>query len=323
MYKIGLTQKEKQSLCEKYESGIKVPQLCKEFGRCVYTIYDVLRKNNIKTHRRISGRNINNFSEKEINHIILLYASGLNSAIVGNEFGISHTLVLKIIEKYSDLDHSRVFRIRKYKDTKQDYFDNIDTEEKAYFLGLLFADGCNSTVGISIGLQEKDKHIIEKWRDAVSPSQPIVFIKKRELSHQNQYGIAIYSKSLCKQAALIGLIPRKSLILEWPQWLTDPELQRHFIRDYFDGDGSLTVGNNIDYQHQWSVVSTLDFCIGVDKIINSHLDVHFWYELHANGITRKLATGGNRQVLRLCNWLYRDATVYLHRKYDRYQELVR
>lgn len=52
----------------------------------------------------------------------------------------------------------------KYKDRNNNYFDKIDTENKAYFLGLLYADGSNSIKNgkISIALQARDKDILNK-----------------------------------------------------------------------------------------------------------------------------------------------------------------
>lgn len=49
---------------------------------------------------------------------------------------------------------------RKY-DINQYYFDKIDCEEKAYFLGFLYADGCNhiNNTKISMFLKEEAKKI--------------------------------------------------------------------------------------------------------------------------------------------------------------------
>ena len=63
----------------------------------------------------------------------------------------------------------------------------------------------------------------------------------------------------------------------------------------------------------------------VDKVINQQINIHFWFDKSnqndKNQITTKLGTGGNRQILRLMDWLYEDANYYIQRKYDKYLEL--
>src|SRR5690606_14362207 len=77
---------------------------------------------------------------------------------------------------------------RKYK-INQNFFDNIDTEEKAYFLGLLCADGCNhiNNTKVSLFLKESDKEILEKFKNMLQPEKPLNYaIRKRG---SNQWGI--------------------------------------------------------------------------------------------------------------------------------------
>ena len=71
----------------------------------------------------------------------------------------------------------------------EDYFDIIDTEEKAYLLGFLYADGNHFTKKnrITIGLQEKDKHILEKFNELIGSNRPLFLRKKENLkNHENK-----------------------------------------------------------------------------------------------------------------------------------------
>lgn len=130
---------------------------------------------------------------------------------------------------------------------------------------------------------------------------------------------------MTQQLTKLGCMPAKSLILEFPKWLIDPVLQRHFIRGYFDGDGSIyskepTKTGHIDYG--WQITSTQSFCENVYDIMRRETDCQFYLAKCSNNITYTLSSGGNLQVQKIMNWLYRDATIYLPRKYEKYLTLL-
>lgn len=52
-------------------------------------------------------------------------------------------------------------KLRKYS-LNESYFEKIDSEEKAYFLGFLFSDGSVSKYSLNLSLAEVDKEILEK-----------------------------------------------------------------------------------------------------------------------------------------------------------------
>ena len=132
---------------------------------------------------------------------------------------------------------------------------------------------------------------------------------------------------LSSQLTNLGCMPCKSLILTWPEYL-DNKLQSHFLRGYFDGDGSLysKKPNKTNYvNYGWQITSTDKFCLKVKEIIESKLLIHCSKSLSCpktNQITTTLSIGGNKQVLKILNWLYKDATIYLPRKYNKYIEFT-
>lgn len=81
----------------------------------------------------------------------------------------------------------------------KNYFEKIDSEDKAYFLGLLYADGCNSTsatqnhASIVLNLQEGDKEILEKFMKYINSNKPLLYRPKQE-NHNPQYRFVINSK---------------------------------------------------------------------------------------------------------------------------------
>lgn len=172
-----------------------------------------------------------------------------------------------------------------------------------------------------INLQEEDKEILEKFSFSILEENILKFRDLSKRFRKNQWVLRICNKRMCKQLEKIGCPPAKSLILIWPEWLIDPKLQRHFIRGYFDGDGGLKCNINNYHAYTFQITSTFNFCQNVDKVINQQIPTHFSYDINANGKTTTIYVNGNRQISKLMDWLYQDATIYLQRKYLKYQEM--
>jgi len=225
---------------------------------------------------------------------------------------------------------------RRY-DLDQTFFDTIDTEEKAYFLGLLYADGCNHTENneTTISLQEEDVDILEKFRLAVRSSAPI---RPNDYNHR-KYGrkririFSMCSKRICNRLSELGCVKAKSLVLKFPTSDQVPShLIRHFVRGYFDGDGcfvSTRIGRKLSssgYQ-QWSIgiVSTENFCKGLQAIAESQVGISTYLgkrHKDRDDTNRNFNISGNKQVTKFMDWLYKDATVYLLRKKAKYEAAV-
>ena len=154
-------------------------------------------------------------------------------------------------------------------------FETIDTEEKAYWLGFLYADG---SVGskehkIELGLAEQDLKQIEKFRDFIGINNKISY-RPTTKSYRYSFRSEFCKEDLIKQ----GCMPKKSLILKFPTEDQVPQnLIRHFIRGYFDGDGWFT---NTEECFQVGIIGTEDFIKGfLDNITiynkeNKIFDVH-------------------------------------------------
>ena len=131
---------------------------------------------------------------------------------------------------------------RKYK-LNDDFFEKIDCEEKAYFLGIIYSDGCLYEKGknsktISIKQQEERKDIIYKFKKALNSTHNInIFLHGSKLC----YSLLIYSEKMFNDLVDKGLSPRKSLTINFPTFI-NKSLMPHFIRGLFDGDGCIWNG---------------------------------------------------------------------------------
>lgn len=216
---------------------------------------------------------------------------------------------------------------RKYK-LNEHYFDKIDTPTKAYILGFFYADGSinlpKSTVSIS--LQEEDGYILDRMRREFGSTKELEFLNysnKHDFgyTYKNQYRLLFFSIYLCKQFEKLGVVQNKSLILEFPDWLRK-DLIPHFIRGYYDGDGSVCFGSGRKTNCILTVTSTNNFCLKIKEIIEKELGINTYIAdaSNHNGITKVFGISGTLQVKTFLDYIYKDADIYLIRKYLKYVE---
>ena len=114
----------------------------------------------------------------------------------------------------------------------QDFFEEIDCEEKAYFLGLIMADGYISPNQrtISIALKREDEHILQKLLDCIGSESPLA-----DKKNGKQKVLTIHSRKMVIDLERYSIKHNKTYTLAFPKLRED--MYRHFIRGYFDGDG--------------------------------------------------------------------------------------
>lgn len=304
-----------------FQSGMSISDIAKKYKAPYSTVYYYVK--HLKPHRFEA----NHLPEDTKLTICDLYHSGLSTVKIGNKYNISHKAVAKVLDEY-DIQRTGVGQ-RKYH-VNESYFDSIDTQEKAYWLGLLYADGCNYVPKqtISISLEESDREILEKFREATENEKPLEFLdysNKHDFGYQykNQYRFLIFSAHMSKILEEKGVVHNKSLKITFPSFL-EPDLYSHFLRGVMDGDGSFGVFN-VSVPHKSlsiSLTATEDFCIRVKEILNEQLGIYSSISDASchNGITRTLNICRKNDVRLFLDWLYKDATIYLKRKHDIYTD---
>ena len=203
-------------------------------------------------------------------------------------------------------------RVNKYA-LNHDFFARIDTEEKAYALGLLASDGWVSRSGkqVSIALQVRDGQILYDLR-RVMGSNARVFEKARGgfPGSGPRKQIIFDSKKLVADLAKWGVIPGKSVTLRYPRGIP-VHLQRHFVRGLFDGDGHIrAIPKKAFY-----FLGTLSLILKLRRVIARHTGVLLSGACEAQGCWKLSGYGGSTEVLR---WMYEDATIFLRRKHRVY-----
>ena len=218
-------------------------------------------------------------------------------------------------------------------------FDSIDTEEKAYWLGFIYADGYikfndgdkKACYAFELSLSIEDLEHLNKFNIFMKHIKDNVKIGKTRCNNKTfeRCRWNIVNKHLWETLNKYGCTPRKSLTLEFPDKsifiesdkYSKEELIRHFIRGYWDGDGCLTWSNKEHTYPHISVLGTENFLTE----LKSNLPLKFDYVLGYNNnseLTRVLSVHG-RNGYELAKYLYNDSTIYLERKYNKYLEYCR
>jgi hypothetical protein len=263
--------------------------------------------------------------------IITEYLGGDSIAKIAKSRGHDGAFIASILNHNNIPRRPAGYQCRKYP-INETFFDLIDTEAKAYFLGLLYADGCNHSNNtlVSIGLQEQDRHILERFRDLICPTHPLLFTDRGKEGRQNRYTLRLNSRILTDKLTALGCTPVKSLTLQFPDYIPD-HLLHHFVRGYFDGDGciSYSIPKISKIQHRdyhWNMISSVDFCRSLEPILEAKTGINVGIKISKtkNGDQfGTLTSWGNKQTVKFLTWLYQDATIFLLRKHEIYLECLR
>lgn len=261
------------------------------------------------------------FTDFQLNDIKNSYLSGESSVKIGKRYGCNHHKILSVLHGMN-VGVDRTKSIRKYH-VDETYFDKIDTQNKAYILGFLFADGHNamSKSTLTMSLQEEDFDILEKIRIELSSDKPLEFLdysNKHDFGYhyKNQYRMNVFSKHICDSLNNIGMTTNKSLTLRFPT--IDPILYSHFIRGYFDGDGTIKKKTG-----SFGITSTFEFVNNVKSILDDSLGLKYGILTESsckNGITYDLNYHRKSETSKIFEWMYSDAELYMKRKYNFYKE---
>jgi hypothetical protein len=188
-----------------------------------------------------------------------------------------------------------------------EFFHQVNTEHKAYWLGFLYADG-NVIVKpghrITIKLAVKDADHLEEWHRSIRSCNPVKLMSGGAVSQH-------YSKAMVGDLIQLGCVPNKSLVLTFPS-LVPKHLVHHFVRGYFDGDGSANLKKDQKTpQLRLTFIGTESFLTSLKEIVNVTAALR---PAGNNKIVRALEISGNVQATRVADWMYRDSTVFLKRK---------
>lgn len=248
--------------------------------------------------------------------IISLYKNGLVAKDIAKMLGYKyHQPIYNTLKKYCDYkpknkdDYSY---FRRYA-VNESFFDNIDTEEKAYILGFIAADGYVEKGRIMISLNSIDKDILFKIREAMGSNHPIKdFIKDGKFKHSC---LTINSVNICQKLSEYNLLSPKSLSMSNIIEFVPDEFKYHFMRGYFDGDGNIIYGAKYKSGTKYcvTIIGTKEF---LETSFNSHFDTNNSIAKYKSCNMYYWRVTKRSLVDDFISKIYKNSSIYLDRKYN-------
>lgn len=294
-------------------SKYSITQIAKKFQCCTKTVSNTLKKNNITIVNR------QNEIKFDINEAIQDYKNGMTLEDVCNKYHTSYYFMKKVL---NDVNIKIINPTTKTK-FDETIFDNIDTEEKAYWLGFIFADGyVSDKSSFELSLAEKDYNHLVKFNKFMKHEDPKHVKINKASYNKKRCRWSIRNIHLNKILNSYGCTPRKSLTLEFPKLeiFKDKSLIRHFIRGYFDGDGCITrYINSKTVSPDINLLGTSNFCDTLATILKEHRILSkIIQNKRRNEKTKTLRFDVYNGIL-FINYIYNNSNIYLDRKYKLYQ----
>ena len=295
--------------------NLNTVQIAKEIGCSDSAVGKILEKNNIP---RIHTPNEIIFSKEQIEDICYRYNNMETTIEISKIYNVCDITIAKLLRKNGVTIRSAK---RRSKINRHNYFNNIDSIDKAYFLGWMISDGSiiesKTRQGrekvVSLEIHNKDRYILELFACVLGANASIVKVSKK----RNHAYIRFASNQMSNDLAKYGVVPNKSFITYLPKLRND--LMPHLLRGIFDGDGTITIDKN-NCGHIAFYGSEM-LCNQISEYLNIELGFnknkvskttcyHVWY-------------GGRKLIKDMMRFLYNDCKeFYLERKYLKFKEVV-
>ena len=304
-----INEEETKEIISRYKNGETKEQISKALHRKVDTIRKILKANGIENIKRT----FRTWSDEEV---IDLYNKGISLTQIQRETGINRNSVAKVLKEHG------IEVINRQNQTKfNEYvFDVIDTEEKAYWLGFIFADGNISSPNkkgkaiytFEISLQLSDTNHLYKFNKFMEHQ------KNNVKTDSFRCRWSVTNKHLWETLNSYGCTPRKSLTLEFPKLeiFKDKSLIRHFIRGYFDGDGCISHNDQEQEIPCINVLGTNEMLSTIQNYIL--MDNNPFYLNNPKNKTTLVISRSTSKAVMFMYALYYKSNIYLDRKYQKF-----
>ena len=307
-------------------------EVTKEFLKTQDSIYNLSKKFNISSDEIIKKLKEDGFLYAKLGAISKLiinlkfasdeYLANENNTIqdICKKFNVSHTTFSKYLKNYLGIKIEK----RVKHNFNFNYFDSIDTEEKAYWLGFIFADGYISSSPLKsegkkaytfeLSLKLGDQNHLKLLQKELNTERPV-------LTTNSRCRLLVNSKHFWETLNNYGCTPNKSLILKFPnsKIFKTKDLIRHFMRGYFDGDGCISYANKEHTTLTMQLLGTKDFLqIFIQNLPEDLRDFTLRHNHNNEKELTYLINTSSNKAYKFFKFLYENSNVYLERKYSRF-----
>ena len=307
--KRGDNDKYKDEIYKMFEAGNSACSIAKILGISKPFVLRSLKDAGFDTSIRSTARK--RPLTYDASKIVEFYQYGLSSNKIAEIFTTDVTHIRRILrENNVELLDSRI----KY-NVDETFFKIIDTQEKAYCLGLWYSDGTVDLRGLArLYLKVEDIELLE------NVAKVLKFNGKVYTGVYSEYGtemacLPICRVSFCADLARLGCVPNKSLFVQFPtNDIVPDDLLRHFVRGYFCGNGTIT-------ENYCSFATNRYFATGLSDVLSQlGIESKIYYRKDKHEDIASLFINKKADRCKLYLWMYKHSTLSLPRKRDFYFE---
>lgn len=311
-----IDQNIRKKIADLYTSGKSSTELVRLTSISETTILNIVKEFGL------TPRGSRVLEEENYPKIIEDYKNGLSKRKISEKYKCGERTVIKILQTAGEYERN-MSESRQVYCVNQNYFDTIDTSEKAYFLGFLWADGHNQVKhnDVRIDLSVKDVGLLEKFKKWLSSSHPIHHrIRKDGFGARSVHvQLNIKNQHLSRSLLALGMVQHKTRHPIWPQ--IESVFERDFIRGFLDGDGCWYIRKDqFPFQGSVSFGGNIKFLSQVALKIEEYTQIKSGVYLRKGSLLYgAISFSGKQQMIRFGRWLYQDkGDAYLDRKYQKY-----
>ena len=323
-----MTENEKELIIKLHLEGKYTTEIAKEINRSQTTIERFLKREGYKLHKR------GVLTKEDEEFIINEYKNGKTCVDIYNnnfkEIFTSSAMIERVVKRHG------ISRGRYVKPVtlNEDYFEVIDSEKKAYWLGMLMADGCvikksENSYAIKLELKVEDKYILEEFAKDVETD---LIVKDYEYEYKNRANkhnaiIQLHSKKMAEDLSKYGIIPNKTYTQnKLPN--IPLEYMCHYIRGYFDGDGGISLIKPKDQNiHRAKVMFCADKTLAqeIQDLLLKRIGIQSYIvdmNKYGNNIYN-VRFDRNEYIYKFYEYIYCNATFYMKRKKDKFDKFIK
>lgn len=288
-------------IARKYQNGKMISELADEYRCGRKAIRSALIRQGLSVRHggpNACGRFFDDDGDRKVRK---LYNSGKSIAEITKIYNLgSLKTVNQSLKRTGDRRPNRTYFFDEH------VFDMVDTEEKAYWLGFLYADGSPGDHQIRLALSVRDQSHLEKFRSFFGDRCPPMH------GDGKACWVTLSSRHLVDTIAQYGIVIGRNQFFKMKNVLHS-DLHRHFIRGCIDGDGFISPNGNVG---RIGLLSQEDVLIWTRNVFHENLGVSHTMKIEQRQGIYQITWGGKYQFKKIVAWLYDQATIYLERKYQ-------
>lgn len=214
----------------------------------------------------------------------------------------------------------------------RNFFEELNTQEKAYWLGFIYADGwvCLSDVNAELGIELAaidDPHL-HKFKEAlraesteiVTAWKPENYVKSigRTIRATETSKIRLYSKNLVEDLISHGVHLRKTYEEKSPDFKYSEDINLAIIRGFYDGDGGIDINGQVKF-----TAYRKEFLLKLQEYLHSNFGVEgrVFKEVRSGDTYIHRFTIHSSSAEKFLSILYENLNyTYLERKYKRFKD---